>query len=769
MLKEVKRRTLGCEGILESCGNHAECILLRLLCSVFAIAIVLQPLAIQAERLTIERFVSLPSLIGTAPANPVWSPDSSRLAFLWNDNAMPFRDIWIVSAKNKKPKQITDMARDFPYPEKKVSDPDAAPVQKAEARTRGSVSALIWTPDGKALVFSYQGDLFRVNADGTHLKRLTQTKARKYALAFSPDGKFLSYLQQGDFWLWNQETDELIQATRIGQPPIGHVPGARHSRLDTLFASYKWSPDSRYIALYFEDRSKVRKVLFPNYLSDETSFNMLRRDYPGDNDFVRAIGIYSMEQRRLQMFDTEEKTDRRISYYNWSPDSSMLLVDQNSENAAHRWIYIVKPEDGSFREVWHDSRETRVSPQLWASEWQSDGRAILFVSDIDGFNHLYVLPLDNLKSKQLTKGNWSILHTRGYYGTPSLVVSSRTKEIYFLSTKKNPYERQVYKMPEGGGKITQVTSLPGCHLPIVSPDGSRIALLLSNDVTPTELYIIETKRKSSERRITHSPPKEFYAYKWIQPRYVTFKSHVDGVTLHGKLFEPPNLDRSKKYAVILGSVYSDTVRNRWPSMIQQYLSLEGQYIGMLVDIRGSQGYGNAFRDRFKQDVGGIDIEDLHSGVKYLKTLSYVDPERIGIRGGSYGGLLTVMSLFKKPGVYKAGVASAPATNVWHAMTSEVRLLGRPDTKPEVYRKGSAFSYGEDLQDHLMIVHGMQDSVVQFRDSAALAEKLMKLGKNFDFVVLPSATHGTTRKDYVATYVFRKLVGHFDRYLGRGPR
>ncbi len=337
--------------------------------------------------------------------------------------------------------------------------------------------------------------------------------------------------------------------------------------------------------------------------------------------------------------------------------------------------------------------------------------------------------------------------------------------------KKNPYERQVYKMPEKGGMVTQLTSLPGCHFPFISTDGLKIALLHANDVTPTELYIVDTKGRSSEYRITHSPPKEFYDYKWIQPRYVTFKSHIDGVTLHGRLLEPPNLDKAKKYPAILGPVYSNTVRNNWSGRygtLQQYLALEGQYIGLHVDIRGSSGYGHAFRDKFQFKAGGIDIEDLHSGVKYLKALPYVDPERIGIWGSSYGGLLTTMSLLKKPGVYRAGVAGAPATNVWHAMTSEVRLIGRPDTQPEIFRKGSAFCYGEDLQDHLMIIHGMQDSVVQFRDSAALAEKLMMLGKDFDFVIAPSANHGWTRKDYVAVYLLKKLVGHFDRYLGRGP-
>jgi dipeptidyl-peptidase-4 len=326
-------------------------------------------------------------------------------------------------------------------------------------------------------------------------------------------------------------------------------------------------------------------------------------------------------------------------------------------------------------------------------------------------------------------------------------------------------------MSELGGQISQVTSLEGVHTPFVSPDGSKIAILHSNDMTPTELYIIDAKKGATERRITHSQPKEFSDYQWIRPQYVTFKSHIDGVTLHGRLILPHSLDESKKYPAILGPVYSNTVRNAWSgrySMLQQYLVQEGQYIIMQIDIRGSSGYGNTFREQFKYEVGGIDIEDLHSGVKYIKTISYVDPERIGIWGSSYGGLLTMMSLFKKPGVYKAGVAGAPGGS-WHALTRNVSFFGRPETHSEIYKKGSCYSYGEDLTDHLMIIHGMQDSVVLFKDSVDIVEKLMMLGKDFDFIAVPSATHGWSRKDYVAAYLFKKLVDHFDRYLGRGPR
>jgi dipeptidyl-peptidase-4 len=317
----------------------------------------------------------------------------------------------------------------------------------------------------------------------------------------------------------------------------------------------------------------------------------------------------------------------------------------------------------------------------------------------------------------------------------------------------------------------------GTHIPSVSPDASKIAVLHSNDVTPMDLYIVDAKGGLPERRVTHSPPKEFDSYKWAQARYVTFKSHVDGVTVHGRVLEPPNLDRSKKYAAIMGPVYPNSVRNRWTDReewrgsyngLQQYLAVEGQYIVMLVDVRGSVGHGRAFRERLT-DYGNIDIDDIQSGVEYLKTLGYVDPGRVGIWGSSYGGLMTLMSLFKKPGVYAAGVASSPASNIWHAQAGQESVVGQPDARPDAYKRSSAITYGEDLKDHLMIIHGMQDTSVLFKDSVTLAEKLMMLGKDFDLVLSPTSVHSWSRKDYVAVYFMNKLVGHFDRYLGRGPR
>jgi dipeptidyl-peptidase-4 len=203
--------------------------------------------------------------------------------------------------------------------------------------------------------------------------------------------------------------------------------------------------------------------------------------------------------------------------------------------------------------------------------------------------------------------------------------------------------------------------------------------------------------------------------------------------------------------------------------VQQYLALERQYVGFHVDVRGSVGYGRAFREKLLADVGAIDVEDLASGVEYLKTLPYVDPERIGIWGSSYGGLMTLLSLFKKPGVYRAGVAGAPVSDFRHVTPGVAALVRRPETHPQAHRQGSAIHFGDDLRVPLMILHGMQDSIVLFKDSVVLSEKLMRLGKDFEFVVIPNATHYWSRRDYAAVYALRQLVSHFKRHLGRGPR
>ncbi|MCL4847800.1 MAG: prolyl oligopeptidase family serine peptidase [Acidobacteria bacterium] len=717
--------------------------------------------------LTVDRLTSQPLLAGTSPSRPVWAPDSRHLAFLWNDAARPFRDVWVVAAGADVPRRLTDLGRTHPMAPPPDGDTLEALGAQASARAHGGVADLLWTPDSTAIVFVYRGDLFRVAIEGGDVQRLTRDGHGKSQVAYSPDGRFLSFLQGGDLWLWHLETGDLVQATSVAVPPVGRVPGARYQGNDVEFSSLSWSPDSQYVALEYNDRRDVRTENFPDYLGDGVRVERLRRDLPGENDHVRRLGIYGVMSGRVRFLDLPDPTDRRFSGFWWSPDGRHLLVDQSSEDVVDRYLLLVNPTDLSTRQIWHDAHERRTT-RHWVSAWQTDSGGVLTVSDQDGRFRLWTTRLDAPRPVRLTDGDWSVI---GHRGPPSLTVVPATREVFFVGTRQSPYERHVYRVPEGGGDVRQVTRLAGTHEPFVSPDGRTLAVLHSDDVTPPELYLIDLVAGTAEQRITHSPPEEFGRYPWVRPRYVTFRSRVDGYTLHARVIEPPGLDPTRKYPVILGPVYSNTARNAWAGtngMLMQMLAIEGGYINLQVDIRGSVGYGRDFMNEFLGDYGGRDLDDLHSGVEYLISLGYVDPARIGIWGSSYGGTLTTGSLFRKPGVYKAGVAGAAAIRVNHFHTGDVRVAGRPNTTPRVFREQSMYNYAAGLRDHLLLIHGMQDDVVFFRDFVSLSEKLMLLGKDFEQAIAPSAAHGWSQRDYYARYMLNRLVGFFDRYLGRGP-
>ena len=260
------------------------------------------------------------------------------------------------------------------------------------------------------------------------------------------------------------------------------------------------------------------------------------------------------------------------------------------------------------------------------------------IGDLDDRYRLYTVTPGSRTTKTLTTGAWDVS------GGP--ILNAPTRSLFYVSSEASPYERHVYRMSDEGGPATRLTTRPGTYTPFVSPDGTAVALLCSDDVTPPDLYVIDAKGGSAERRITKSPPPEFAAVNWVRPRYTTFKSRTPGITLHARIIEPANLDRSRRYPIVFGPIYSNTVRNRWNGlygMLQQLLVSRG-YIVAQVDVRGSTGYGRDFREGFLKDWGGKDLDDLEDVVKAMKAEPYVDGQRAGVWGSSYGGLMTVFAL-----------------------------------------------------------------------------------------------------------------------------
>lgn len=725
----------------------------RLLLFAFGVGLIGPVVRAQApERLSLERLYSLPRLIGTAPRRFSWSSDGRTLAFLWNDQGTNFRDIWTVSVSGARLVRMTTMPA-LPAPASTSTSELETLQQSVRSEREPGVTEHSWHPDGARIVMSLRGDLHIVTHDAPPIRR-TETPGAESQAVFSPDGETLAYLLEGDIWIdraFGGDSAQNLTGVATGERSI---------------ASYRYAPDSKTLAFVEVDQAQVPRRAIPDYLLPEPELVRVPRAYPGEPSPRRRLGVVAASGGEIRWIDLDGNAMDPIFGYRWSPDATRLLVETSDLYVKQRRVLAVQVSTGSVREVVRENNPSNVQA-LWQSEWSPDGNSVYFLSDRDQDTHIYRTSVDGkLAPSRITQGEWAVF-SFGVFESG----------IVFVANEGRPEERHIFQVGLDGGDSRRVSRRPGLHRPTFSPNAQYAADLFSNDEMPHELFLTELASDDSdrERRITDSPLPEFLEYSWAKPEYVTFESHVDGSALQGRLTLPPGLDRTRKHPAILGSVYSNTVRNQWGGRtahptwgLDQYLVQEG-YVLLNVDFRGSLGHGKVFREGIRLDYGGIDVEDLHSGVKYLESLGFIDMDRIGIWGSSYGGLLTCMSLFNKPGVYKAGVAGAPATNVWHALTGEMRVMMSPDDQPEAYAESSAYLQADGLQDHLMIIHGMRDRIVLFKDSVSLVQRLMLLGKDVDFVALPDSRHGWDNEGlYQTRFAFHKLVDHFERYLGKGP-
>jgi dipeptidyl-peptidase-4 len=737
-----------------------------------------------APRLTIERLYSLPNLTGTSPKAPAWSPDSRHIAFLWNDEGRNFHDVWILEARapDPEPERITSMPRRG-GPTIDPPDPYAeALAREALERDRG-VDAFTWHPDDGTILFGFRGDLWTVEP-GAAPTRLTGTRAFESLPSYSPAGDLIAFVRDGDLWLLPVGTagDEAVRLTDVARP-------------DVRVTGYRWSPDGSRIVFMERDLTEVAVRGVPDYLAEETRLNEIRRAYPGEEDGSQRLGIVRADVSggeddpptgrpapdvhwiELGGSPDEGPAPDMILGYEWSPDGTRLAVDTSDLIAKDRRIFIVDVGAGAptARLLVREQDPENETFYFWRLEWSVGSDLLYFISDRDEDYHVWAVspgkagpstagrPAEAPELTQLTSGPWAVASMTPVEG--GLIV---------VGNRGRGEERHIFRVSDDGGDPERLSQRPGTHSPSVSPDGRYAAVSFSSDETPPDLLITSLGPDRSERQVTWSPLPDFHDYRWAVPQYVTFPSHVDGTTLHGRLTLPPDFDPDRTYPAILGSVYTETVRNQWGGRtahptwgLDQYLAQEG-YILLNVDMRGSWGRGREHRRGIRLDYGGMDIEDLESGVRYLETLGYVDMDRVGIWGSSYGGLMTAMSLFRKPGLYAAGIAGAPATSVWHALTGQMAVMLAPEDSPEEYLDSSPFMHAHGLEDPLMIVHGMRDPVVLFKDTITLVQRLIMLGKDVDLVTLPSSGHGWDNEGLAQTrFAFNKMVDFFNRHLDGG--
>jgi len=687
--------------------------------------------------LTVERIASRrPALSGTSPAAPAWSPDGKLLTFLWNDRAMPGRQVWVVDREGTRPRRLT------------------------EERAEGGVSAVAWLP-GQRLLYLEAGEVRRIAAGGGKPEVLVPAAGERSDLSVSPDGRTAAWVEDGDLWVLPLEGGKPVRVTKIAVKAIGKGGGV-YDRPDVELGASAWdeeitptwSPDSKYLALQYADRRNVHAFPIPDYLTPEATLDRVRRGAPGEVNDLRTVALVDVPARKLRLLELPEPTRWHIVALSFS-SRGQLLLDRETDDSIDRALHLVDPATGALTEIWTDHRPSRIYNRI-SSAWHPDGKRILLTGDLDDWYRLYLLTPGSRELTPLTSGPHDVLG--------AAIAPPGAKVIHYLSNDPSPEQCQVWRIPAGGGSPARVSTLPGTDRAFVSPDAGVVAILHSDDVSPTELYL-------GGRRVTHSPPADFDRVRWGRVEYRTFPSTTAGVPLHVRIVTPADMDPKRRYPVLFGPVYSNTVRNQWNSRFGGLMQLlvEHGYVLVQVDSRGSTGYGRAFREEFLFEWGRSDLDDYQDAVAAMKTLPFVDPGRFGIFGSSYGGLLTIFSLLKHPGLFQAGVAGAPATDPRYYGSDDVAITRTPATAPEVFERGRAVKYAAGLQDPLLIIHGMADDVVPFQTSVTFVEALLKAHRKFEFAFTPTATHAWAAREDDAIYFYGRLVDFFERRIPPGPR
>jgi dipeptidyl aminopeptidase/acylaminoacyl peptidase len=429
----------------------------------------------------------------------------------------------------------------------------------------------------------------------------------------------------------------------------------------------------------------------------------------------------------------------------WSADGHEVAIQIRAIDNKDRWIATV--DFGAHKLV----TQHRLTDPAWINwnfnefGWEKDSRTLWYVSEESGYAQLYA-KVPGGKANELTHGTFEV---------SSPIVSPDGKWFYLRSNAEAPYSYDVYRVAVGGGALQRVTSIKGMQEFRLSPDGKQLAILRSGPYLPPQLALASAEAGASTRDLTDTRTPEYKAIAWPELKIVEVPSTHTKQPIYAKFYLPEDFDASRKYPAVLfvhGAGYTQNTDYYWPyyfreQMFHNLLNDEG-YVVLDMDYRASEGYGRDWRDAIYRNMGHPELEDLVDGVHWLEKNWSVDPNRVGVYGGSYGGYMTLMAMFRAPDVFKAGAALRPVSD-WtqynHEYTSNI--LNDPAVDPIAYERSSPIEFADGLKGHLLIAHGMIDDNVLFEDSARLYQKLIELHKdNFEIAPFPMERHGFVHAD-----------------------
>jgi dipeptidyl aminopeptidase/acylaminoacyl peptidase len=740
--------------------------------------------------LTVEKIMQDPAhWIGTSPSNVYWSDDSKQVYFQWNPEKAKRDSLYSVAVKSNKVSKVSapDRRKLFTpggvYNHKRThrvyergGDLFLLEVKSRKLRqltkTVERESSPAFTFNEQEITFIKDSNLYAWNTTNGQTRQLTDF--RKGRKPTDPDQtrdgqeRFLREQQVELLQIIQKREEERKQQRLVQRETAKNRPREIYIE-DKSVDNIILSPDERFITYRLVARpanSKIAQV--PNYVTASGyTEEIATRTKVGDDQATYELGLYDLrldttylvsfktlpgileKPAYLQANQKASKADsmrsaasqRKIMMFGpyYSPNGKKAVLVARSQDNKDRWIMNFDPVTRAIKLLNREHDDAWING-FGAGEigWMPDNEHVWFLSEESGYAHLYTVNATSGSKAALTSGKFEV---------QSIQMSQDNKYWYLTTNQVHPGEQHFYRMPLKGGRTEQITRMTGAHEVILSPDEKNLAIRYSYSNKPWELYLMENRPGAKPVQITKSTTAEFNAYPWREPEVITYKA-ADGADVHARLYRPENASGTGPAVIFVhGAGYLQNAHKWWSTYFREYmfhnLLVEKGYTVLDIDYRGSAGYGRDWRTGIYRHMGGKDLSDHVDGAKMLVEKYKVDPKRIGIYGGSYGGFITLMAMFTQPNVFAAGAALRSVTD-WahynHGYTANI--LNEPQNDSLAYVRSSPIYFAEGLKGALLMCHGMVDTNVHFQDIVRLSQRLIELKKeNWELAVYPVEDHG----------------------------
>jgi dipeptidyl-peptidase 4 len=590
---------------------------------------------------------------------------------------------------------------------------------------------------------SYVAEYFVYDRPSKNLKKLSSNGKQSYA-TFSPDGNKIAFVRSNNIFYVTLADMQEIQVTDDGKfnSIINGTTDWVYEEEFGFVDGFYWSPDNKRIAYYRFNETEVKE--YNLQIWGKKSYPVdYRYKYPkaGEANSTVEVWIYNVDTKEKIKADLGTDKDFYVPRVKWTINPLLLSVRklnrlQNSQDLLH-----IDVTNGRARKVIAEKSDTYIDVEFVDDLFYlNDGKHFLYTSEVSGYKHAYLYTMEGAKVEQLTSGDFEIAGVIG--------LNEKTRTLYYLSTESSSLEKQFYSIQLDGKRKTKLSEGGGYHSINMSNDYQFYIDHYSNGSKPTVASLYQTRGNKLLKHLEKNEDllTKVKEYRISEKEFFSFKNST-GDALNGYFLKPSDFIAGKKYPVVVyqySGPGSQNVSNSWAGnhfYFHQLLTQEG-FIVAVVDPRGTGGKGEKFKKSTYKQLGKYELEDIVETAKYLSTLSFVDPARLGLWGWSYGGYTTALAMTKAAGTFKLGIAVSPVTNwrYYDTIYTE-RYLQTPQLNAEGYDDNSPLTYADKLQGKFLLIHGTGDDNVHFQNTVVFQNALIHAGKQFQSFYYPDKHHG----------------------------